>query len=237
MTTTAPTTSPIERLEIRYDLDPALSDARRAAEWTEAIPATRAGLAYALDRRDHLALWLRGAYGAATASLWAIMGRGAVQISDESCWPWPDNCITTARADDLLTADGEIDPGAVHDLRGYVWDGSNHVDFVPTRSLRWLSGADRWQRFGHVLALWAEEGYVEDVSIDDGWGVADEYWGGSGNENWTRGVERFDGADDRSDALTAAGIEHEVITLPTDDVLIVARTVDVERAQASLASE
>lgn len=228
MTTLAAHTGPIDRLEVRYHLDPALSDAREATAWHHDYPATRAGLALALDRRDYECLRLRGSYGAARAYLVAMMGDGEVAIDDTD-----ENAISEHRAQELLTSDGELNPADVHGLRRAVWDGRNHVPFLPARALRWLSGDDAYQRMGHALVRWNDGGGVDDVIIDDGWDIADEYWGTLGNEGWSHG--QMD-CDAREAALDAADISYDTVWLSDDDVMILVPTADAENARLTMAA-
>lgn len=143
-TMTGTMTGTIDHFELRYHLHPGLSDADRSKNWTERYPATRAGLALALDRRDYQCLHLCGWYGNARADVYAITDNGEVRIGTDA----PDDVyaeetdISEDCAYDLLTSDGELDATAahaVHAMRGPVWDGQNHVEFTPERSLRLLA--------------------------------------------------------------------------------------------------
>lgn len=215
---------PIDHFEVRYSLDSGLGDARVSRDWHDDYPATRAGLALALDKRDYECLSLVGQYGAASAYLVAVMGDGVVRVGDE----FDENGITEGRALDLLTVDGDLDPDDVFSLHDSVWDGHNHVPFVPSRSLAWLTREDAYERKGYALVQWNSDGGIDDIAIDDGWEIADEYWGTLGNESWSHG--QMD-CDKREEALDAAGISYNTVWLSDDDVMILVPTTDVEKAR------
>lgn len=225
MKTDTNTQSPITEFRLRWRLDPALSDARdyNAPHMYVRFPATRADLALALDTRDHHRIEARGQWGAATCILCAVMGEGEVLVDDEGTG------ISEDRARELLTCDGAITSGQVHDLRGRVWDGNNHVDFVPTRALRWLTGEDRWERRGYALVCWNEDGGIEEIRVDDGWAIADEYWSELGNEPWTYGDMDV---PSREDALYEAGIDYAAVWLSDGDVMILVPADQVDAARA-----
>lgn len=227
MKTDTITESPITEFRLRWRLDPGLSDARdyNAPEMYVMFPATRAGLALALDTRDHHRIEARGQWGAATCILCAVMGDGEVQVADDDN---ENSGISEDRARELLTRDGAIS-GQVHNLRERVWDGNNPVDFVPTRALRWLTGEDRWERRGYALICWNEDGGVEEIRVDDGWAIADEYWGDLGNEPWTYGEMDV---PQREAALDAAGIDYNTVLLSDSDVMILVPADQVDAARA-----
>lgn len=226
------TTSPIGEFRLRWNLDAALADARSMNEHVEMFPATRAGLALALDTRDHETITAAGAWGSAGCYVTAVMGDGEIRIleDDQLCRGArdPQDGISEDRARDLLLTDGELDPEDVHALRGSLWDGNNHVNFVPVRSLACLAGDDRFERIGHALIAWSGDGCVEEVRLDDGWSVADEYWGTLGNQSWTH-TELT--ADERISLLTESRMPCEACRLSDDDVMILVPTVSVAMAQ------
>jgi len=224
--------SPILEFRARWSLDWALSDARlyNDPDKFQVFPATRSGLAYALDWVESERISCRGCWGSATCDLFAVMGEGeiCVEINDTESYDRPDGtCISEARAYKLLTCDGEIDAAKIHALHTNIWDGHNHISFVPSRSLALLADEDRYERNGHALVAWNSEGGVEDIRIDDGWTTADEYWGTLGNIYWTYGDLN---AHERGTALTTAGIPCDTVWLTGDDVVILVPEDDLARA-------
>lgn len=222
--------TPVARIEIGYDLHEGLADARDMNERRDVFPATHTGLALALDTRDYEDLCLAGSYGIANAYVVLVMGDGGeVQVLEDDLGEDGPG-VSEACANALLTTDGELDPDDVFALRGPVWDGNNHVSFTPTRSLAMLADEDSWERRGHALIQWGTDGEfstVDDIRLDDGWAIADEYWETYGNEPWSHGD--LD-ADDREELLCGAGIEADRVDVD-DDVMILVPEADVDRAR------
>jgi len=220
--------SPIKQFELRYDLHPGLSDARYAGDWTKTFPATRAHLAFALDQRDYERIRLRGSYGSASAHVMAILNGGERIIEDDD----PD-AISEARAESLSTCNGEIDADDVHALRTSVWNGQNHIEFYPRRSMTFLSDEDSYEQIGHALIRWTADGGVEDIRIDEGWDIADEYWGTLGNVPWGFGTDGRCALDlqDREKLLAEASIEYDTVEFGPGDVMILVQASDQERAR------
>lgn len=218
----------ISEFRLRHDLNPGLADARRlnAASADLVFPATRAGLALALDTRDHHQLELAGCYGFASCYVLAVMGEGEIAIA-EGYGDDPATTITEARAHELLTADGVINPAWVHALHEPVWDGNNHVPYVPSRALAWLTHEERYERIGRARVAWNADGGIEDIKLDSDWVVADEYWGVFGNETWTHGDADV-GA--REAALEAAGVAYSTVWISDDDVMLLVRESDLDAA-------
>ena len=231
------TTSPIHHFELRYHLHPGLGDALASLDWTEHFSATRAGLAFALDKCDYECLLLRGSYGAAGAAVYAIMRDGEVAVTTDEAYDCVgDNHISEAHAHELLLSDGELDSDAVHGLRVTVWDGNNHVAFTPARSLRLLSGEAAYERIGHALVRWNDDGGIDNMRFDEGWSVADEYYATLGNAPWSHG-DRDRTADERRSSIVAAGIECDLVWLSGDDVAILVPTDKLEPARAALRAD
>ncbi len=218
--------APITNFVVRWNLNPGLSDARESADWTREFPGTRAGLALGLDWVDHENISLAGRYGSARCALYAVAADGEVEISENG---EPDT-ITESRAEDLLTADGELDADDVHSLREPVWDGHNHVQFSPSRSLALLTGEDRYERAGHVLLDWNSDGGIDDIRIDEGWTIVDEEWGNLGNQSWAYDLD----VEAHEKALTLACVEYDRVDASDDDIMILVKNGDLERAQEAL---
>jgi hypothetical protein len=231
------TVGPMAELRLRHDLNPVLADAStlNVSSADKTFPATRAGLALALDTRDHDNIQLGGCYGHAGCHLIAVAPGAEITIDDDG----DADAITEAQARDLMSADGVLDPDEVHALRESVWDGQNHRDFAPARCMSLLTDEQLYERNGHALVKWectdgdgAEGACPTDIVIDDGWQVADENYERYGNTRWSYG----DGTlAERQAALDAAKIEYETCELDTDAMILV-RDADVERARAHMAA-
>jgi len=223
--------SPISEFRVRYSLNPGLSDASRLndPDCGETFPATRAQLAYALDWVDHENISLAGQYGDAGCHLVAIMDDGEIPLCDDDCDG--DDRITEARAIELLTADGEVDADEVHALHEDVWDGHNHIPFVPSRSLSWLSEEDSWERMGHLLVKWGSEGEYEDRRTDEGWDVVAWYYGKLGNESDLLGCDDHEQVEE---ILESFGVEYDLEWLSDDDFEVLVPTEKMGLAQEVL---
>ncbi len=178
--------SPISEFRIRYDLHPGLADAHRMndPDYGETFPATRAQLAFALDWMEYKNIELAGSYGSAGCYLVAVMGDGEGEVRIATDADHDDGDITEARAEELLTEDGSVDADDVHGLHGSVWDGHNHVPFVPSRALAWLSEEDSWRRISdHRLVQFDSDGAWIDGRCDEGWELAAWDYGLLGNDS------------------------------------------------------
>ena len=147
-------------------------------------PLTHADLAFARDYRDYHAAYNRGPWGnVGCGSMW-------VEIVDA------DGNATEIDTDgeDDIAGDfprGELGRGALDEITGSVWDGSNHVDFVPRRSEPFCAERRTESRWGFT-ASWASVDECPDVVAREGCYLLADYGSAEGDR----------------DALESAGIDY-----------------------------
>lgn len=179
------TTTTITNIELRYVLNPGLSDAKRATGWTKQFPATKTGLALALDAARYENERLAGSYGDAHTSIIAI-GDDEAEIIDDG---YPDDGQVDASSLSSELPDGE--PLTIDDFveyEGAVWDGHNHVVVIATHCRAMAVETERRETDGSVT--WVYDDYGDGVEslvnmvIDDGFAQLDYYaTNGYGNES------------------------------------------------------
>jgi len=119
---------------------------REAESVPEEFEQTRANLALAMDTADHRRLRLAGSYGSIGAGgTWVEMDTedGAVVVVDpDSATPDADDEMLYGDALGLIEVEGEVARDDLQALAGPVWDGHNHIEFVPYRAEAYCEEAD-----------------------------------------------------------------------------------------------
>lgn len=224
----------IDHFELRYYLNPALSDARESDNWTEEYPATKAQFAFAMDKKESESLSLRHSYGDAHADVYVIMKDRTELIVNK--FEIEDNEITEKSVNDLLTDDGEVTHEEVFNLKERIFDGNNWVDFFPSRSFLFLNKSDSWEEYGHLSVQFDDEGLVIDTKPDEGWEILDLI---DCSYGWTLGKDRLDNQSldrvkDFENLLEEYDISYETHNVDGDTSFILCHTKDKEFATSVL---
>lgn len=197
------------------------SDREHYENSDETWPNDNAHLALALDMRDWRRIDTRGTYGGIGA------GHTWVEVDDEEIVTAEDERETVFDDDGELTDDEQAN---VLELYGDVWDGNNHIEFVPRRAMRYVDNPS--VPLGeHGLLVVDQTGDPTDVVGEDGWTLLDSRE--CGHEKWEL-------ADDREAveaALDGAEIEYEIVEYEGwEGEYLLVREADADAARAALAA-
>ena len=193
----------------------------------EKFEPTEANLALAMDKADYRCIFLAGSYGSIGAGdTWVEVDTDDGETwTVESIGDYPTINLTNPdlhRLDyrdaiNALIEEGEVDRDILEELTGQVWDGHNHVDFVPHRAesycenhrieyYRWGeveysfegSGDDSWWAISNMRIKedWMEIGFVGTITVLCE-GMTDEMFEALW-ENMPDNVEEFVDGDERA---------------------------------------
>ncbi len=196
----------MQATEIRLvtELDQAISRGDRDA-W--AVPVaqepTRANLALAMDTADHRRISLGGVYGGIGCGETHVEidtddGDTLTVVATDQDEPVLDTHaeIGYFDASGAMPETGELDRDELSEITGSVWDGNNHVEFVPVRAQDYCEDEDsETEPWGTIhYGFDGQNRYIANTTVRDGWVLLgwDDCGGYDGNSASALNQAQFD---------------------------------------------